>query len=206
MYLSGTDKDHTVDWQFQCTSGRKSGSWTTIPVPSNWEMQGFGKYTYGYNPAPNEHGLYKYTFTPSARLRDKRTFLVFEGSMTDTDAKINGVSVGPIHQGAFYRFKYDVTNLLHYGEPNLLQVTVLKDSTDASINRAERLSDYWVFRRYLSPRVFGIHPHTAHREGRYQRSRQWRVRHGRVSQRRHVPSHADGADHNAGRQAGRRGV
>lgn len=145
MYLSGTDKDHTVDWQFQCTSGRKSGTWTTIPVPSNWEMQGFGKYTYGFNAAPNEHGLYKYTFTPPARLHDKRTYLVFEGSMTDTDAKINGVSVGPIHQGAFYRFKYDVTNLLHYGEPNLLEVTVLKDSTDTSVNRAERLSDYWVF-------------------------------------------------------------
>ena len=35
LYLSGRDKDHTVDWQFLCASGRKSGSWTTIPVPPN---------------------------------------------------------------------------------------------------------------------------------------------------------------------------
>ena len=42
LYLSGTGNDHTVDWQFYCTEGRQSGKWTTIPVPSNWELQGFG--------------------------------------------------------------------------------------------------------------------------------------------------------------------
>lgn len=42
QYLSGKDKDHTVNWEFMCTGGRDSGNWTTIPVPSNWEMQGFG--------------------------------------------------------------------------------------------------------------------------------------------------------------------
>jgi hypothetical protein len=34
--LSGSDKDHTVDWDFYCTGGRNSGKWTKIPVPSNW--------------------------------------------------------------------------------------------------------------------------------------------------------------------------
>jgi hypothetical protein len=47
VYLSGTGSDHTVNWQFFCTEGRNSGKWTTIPVPSNWELQGFGKYNYG---------------------------------------------------------------------------------------------------------------------------------------------------------------
>ena len=42
QYLSGTDKDHTVNWEFMCTGRRNSGNWTNIPVPSNWEMQGFG--------------------------------------------------------------------------------------------------------------------------------------------------------------------
>ena len=41
--LSGPDKDHAVKWQFYCTAGRNSGKWTTIAVPSNWELQGFGK-------------------------------------------------------------------------------------------------------------------------------------------------------------------
>ena len=46
-YLSGTDKDHTVPWEFMVSAGRRQGEWTTIPVPSNWEMHGFGTYTYG---------------------------------------------------------------------------------------------------------------------------------------------------------------
>ncbi len=41
QYLSGTDKDHTVPWDFYCTAGRNSGYWTRIPVPSNWELQGY---------------------------------------------------------------------------------------------------------------------------------------------------------------------
>lgn len=151
VYLSGTDKDHTVIWDFMCTSGRNSGSWKTIAVPSNWETQGFGTYTHGWNNAPNEKGLYKYTFTPSAGWRGKNVTLVFEGAMTDTEVKINGVSAGPIHQGGFYRFQYDVTGLLQYGKPNLLEVTVSKDSADVSINRAERLGDYWIFGGIFRP-------------------------------------------------------
>lgn len=50
QYQSGTGSDHTVNWQFFCTSGMNSGKWTTIPVPSNWELQGFGKYNYGHDP------------------------------------------------------------------------------------------------------------------------------------------------------------
>ncbi|MDQ6890162.1 MAG: hypothetical protein M3Z56_07790, partial [Bacteroidota bacterium] len=46
-YLSGTDKDHTAQWDFFCTGGRNSGRWTKIAVPSNWELQGFGTYNYG---------------------------------------------------------------------------------------------------------------------------------------------------------------
>ena len=46
-YLSGTGSDDTVEWEFYCTKGRNSGQWTTIPVPSNWELQGFGVYNYG---------------------------------------------------------------------------------------------------------------------------------------------------------------
>jgi hypothetical protein len=54
QYLSGTDKDHTVNWDFFCTKGRKSGQWTTIPVPSNWEFHGFGGYNYGHDKIKND--------------------------------------------------------------------------------------------------------------------------------------------------------
>ena len=61
QYLSGTDKDYTVSWDFMCTKGRNSGKWSTIQVPSNWEMQGFGTYNYFQDKQnPEEQGLYKY--------------------------------------------------------------------------------------------------------------------------------------------------
>jgi hypothetical protein len=63
MYLSGVDKDNPVQWEFYCTEGRKCGKWTTIPVPSNWELQGFGTYNYGHDKEKgSEQGKYRYYF------------------------------------------------------------------------------------------------------------------------------------------------
>jgi len=80
-YLSGTGSDHTVDWQFYCTGGMNSGKWTTIPVPSCWELQKFGKYDYGYakdSVRGKEQGFYKYEFAVPAAWRNKVINLVFE--------------------------------------------------------------------------------------------------------------------------------
>jgi len=93
QYLSGTDKDHTVAWDFFCTTGRKSGKWDKIAVPSNWELQGFGTYNYYTDKEnPDEQGLYRHMFTMAPGWMGKRIFIVFEGSMTDTEVKINGRS------------------------------------------------------------------------------------------------------------------
>ncbi|MFB3905828.1 MAG: glycoside hydrolase family 2 TIM barrel-domain containing protein [Acidobacteriota bacterium] len=159
IYLSGTDKDHTVDWDFFCTAGRNSGQWTRIPVPSNWELQGFGSYNYGHDePKADEKGLYRHRFQVPSAWRGKRVFIVFEGSMTDTEVSINGQPAGPVHQGGFYRFKYDVTGLLEFGGPNLLAVTVSKQSSDPSVNAAERTSDYWVFGGIFRPVYLEAYP------------------------------------------------
>ncbi|PTQ95742.1 beta-galactosidase/beta-glucuronidase [Mucilaginibacter yixingensis] len=154
QYLSGTSSDHTVDWDFFCTAGNNSGKWTKIPVPSNWEFQGFGKFNYGLDKDTlrlNEKGMYKHEFTVPAAWQGKTINLVFEGSMTDTEVKLNGKSVGAVHQGSFYRFKYDITKLLNYSKPNLLEVTVSKASANASVNGAERKGDFWVFGGIFRP-------------------------------------------------------
>ena len=155
QWLSGTDKDHTVNWQFFCTAGRNSGVWSSIPVPSNWELQGFGKYNYGLDKDSvrgKEQGLYKYTFAVPAAWKNKQVNIVFEGSMTDTDVKINGQSAGPVHQGSFYRFTYTISGLLSYGEQkNLLEVTVSKHSANDSVNWAERKCDFWIFGGIFRP-------------------------------------------------------
>lgn len=150
QYLSGKDNKHTVTWEFFCTGGRKSGYWTTIEVPSHWEQQGFGSYNYGRDyytygrdiKYADERGFYRYKFTIPKGWHDKEIILVFEGSMTDTEVKINGHSAGDIHQGAFYRFTYNITGKLNFEKSNLLEVTVSKMSSDKSVNAAERYADY----------------------------------------------------------------
>ena len=154
VFLSGTGSDHTVNWQFFLTEGRNSGKWTTIPVPSNWELQGFGKYNYGLDKDSlkgKERGLYKYQFNIPANWKDKDINIVFDGSMTDTKVLINGEPAGAIHQGSFYRFKYDITKLLKYGQANLLEVTVSKQSFNPSVNAAERKGDFWIYGGIFRP-------------------------------------------------------
>jgi hypothetical protein len=156
-YLSGTGKDDKVLWDFFCTEGRKSGVWTKIGVPSNWETEGFGTYQYGgdrqreTNPFPKEQGKYRTRFLIPNHWTSRTIRLVFEGSMTDTEVWINGKSAGPIHQGSFYQFKYDITPFVEFGKSNLLEITVSKESTNTSVNRAERLGDYWNFGGIFRP-------------------------------------------------------
>ena len=158
-YLSGTDNGHTVSWDFFCTAGRNSGKWSTIQVPSHWEQQGFGLYNYGRDYKTygrnfrfaDEQGLYRHSFGVPISWKTKRVFIVFEGSMTDTEVKINGKLAGQKHQGAFYRFKYEITDKIDFAGENVLDVVVSKMSADESVNNAERLADYWIFGGIFRP-------------------------------------------------------
>jgi hypothetical protein len=159
VYLSGRGSDNTVNWEFYCTGGRQSGYWTTIAVPSCWEQQGFGSYNYGTDGSKtNEQGLYRYSFNTQNDWQGKHIFLVFDGSMTDTDVKINGQSIGAVHQGAFCRFQYEITNFVRYDSINSLEVTVSKMSANASVNSAERQADYWIFGGIYRPVFLKIVP------------------------------------------------
>jgi len=154
QYLSGTGNDHTKNWQFYCTEGQNAGKWTTIAVPSCWELQGFGKYDYGFakdSVRGKEKGLYRQAFAVPVSWKGKAINIVFEGVMTDAEVKINGQLAGPIHQGAFYAFKYDISSLIKYDANNLLEVTVAKHSANASVNAAERHADFWLFGGIFRP-------------------------------------------------------
>ncbi|BBE20330.1 beta-galactosidase [Aquipluma nitroreducens] len=154
QYLSGTGADKTVNWKFFCSAGMNSGKWTTIAVPSCWELQGFGAYNYGhdkYENRINETGTYRYKFNVPAGWQNKQVNIVFDGVMTDAEVKINGKLAGPIHQGAFYQFKYDISKLLKPGKENQLEVLVNKHSGNWSINEAERQADFWIFGGIFRP-------------------------------------------------------
>ena len=151
LYLSGTGLGNTVTWDFYCSGGMNSGKWSKIEVPSQWELQGFGEYTFGRfylvkgaKPS-DETGLYRYKFKVPADWKDKQVSIVFEGVMTDTEVKINNELAGDIHQGGFISFNYDITDKLKFGKSNELEVKVWKESANKSVNAAERRADWWLF-------------------------------------------------------------
>ena len=165
VYLSGKDFENPVIWEFMCTDGNNSKKWTTINVPSNWELEGFGEYTYGrwykelsQDEPSKEEGFYKYKFNIPEDYKGKNITIVFGGAMTDTEVKINGKLAGEIHQGGFYEFKYDITTLLNYGGENLLEAHVSKHSSNNSVNAAERKTDWWLFGGIYRPVWLEVSP------------------------------------------------
>ena len=109
QYLSGTGPDNTVEWDFWCSAGMNSQKWSKIQVPSCWEQQGFGGYTYGryyiyerekekqyanYRDRDfcDEYGIYRHSFDIPISWKDRQISIVFEGVMTDAEVKINGTT------------------------------------------------------------------------------------------------------------------
>jgi hypothetical protein len=156
QYLSGLGKDDPVQWQIMCDTGANANKWSTIGVPSNWELQGFGVYTYGrIKPRggwPWVHCTYKRSFTTPVTWQERAVFVQFEGVMTDTKVTVNGESAGPLHQGGYYAFKYNITSLLKAaGQVNEIQVDVDDDSSNESVNHAERRGDFWNYGGIFRP-------------------------------------------------------
>ena len=155
LYLSGHGCDDMVEWDFQCTDGRKAGQWTKIGVPSCWELQGFGTYQYGmrfYGKATpegiaDEKGLYKTEFSLPEEWQGRQILLVFEAAFTEIQVQINGRKAGNgTYQGGYTRHTIDVSDRVFFGKKkNRLEVEVLKESTNPQVNLAERRADYWNF-------------------------------------------------------------
>ena len=67
-------KDRPIDF-FE--TNFNDSKWKTLPVPSNWELQGFGKFRYGHEDKNYTaiRGDYRHRFTIPADWRDKRVFV-----------------------------------------------------------------------------------------------------------------------------------
>src|SRR5438067_13690899 len=94
--LSGPGSDSTIDWDLRVSGGRRANEWAPVPVPSNWEMQGFGTYHYSNDwsrtRAPDSVGEYRRRFrVPAAwSAASKRVDIVFGAVMTDAEVRVNG--------------------------------------------------------------------------------------------------------------------
>ena len=142
LYLSGKDSADPVLWNFQIDGGNRAGEQAKIPVPANWETQGFGTYT--YRSISDEIGTYERTFTVPEAWEHDRLFIHFEGVAADTEIYINGEIAGPAFQGSFYPFEYEITHLVKpYPVENDLKVVVRKKPRDETLSG--EIGDYWVF-------------------------------------------------------------
>lgn len=122
-----------------------ASSWKTIPVPSNWEMQGYGTPIYtnvtypiknvpplirgqeGYTvlDEPNAVGSYRRTFTIPADWKEREIYLHFDGIYSAAYVWVNGKKVG-YTQGPNTDSEFDVTKFVKPGKENLIAVEVYR--------------------------------------------------------------------------------
>ncbi|UCH36618.1 MAG: DUF4981 domain-containing protein [Armatimonadota bacterium] len=111
------------------------GEWDTLPVPSNWQLFGYGRpqytnvaYPFPYDPphVPQENpvGSYRTGFDVPADWEGRQVFLVFEGVSSAFYVWVNGQMVG-YSQGAHVPSEFNITAHIHPGR-NLLAVQVFQ--------------------------------------------------------------------------------
>ncbi len=124
-------------------------SWHTVTLPHDWAIAGpvDSKNPSGQGGGffPAGIGWYRKTFVVPASAATRRTFIVFDGVMANSDVWINGELLGHRPYG-YISFCYDLTEHLHYGGSNTVAVRVDDSQQPASrwyagagINRQVRL-------------------------------------------------------------------
>lgn len=111
-------------------------AWKTIPVPSNWEIEGYGTaiYTSAHYPFPkdapniphsdNPVGSYRTDFTVPQNWDGKETFITFDGVNSAFYLWINGNQVG-YSQGSRTPAEFNITKYLKPGK-NVVAVEVYR--------------------------------------------------------------------------------
>ncbi|NOV00248.1 DUF4981 domain-containing protein [Paenibacillus sp. LMG 31457] len=107
--------------------------WSTIPVPSNWQLHGYGRPQYSSCPYPfpinppyvpnlNPVGLYRTRFQLQETWKNRQVHLVFEGVDSAFHLWINGHFVG-YSQGSHFHSEFLVSPYLREGH-NVIAVQV----------------------------------------------------------------------------------
>lgn len=135
---------------------KRVSGWKKIPVPSNWEMQGYDKpiyksAVYPFRPVnppyvPKDYngvGCYQRTFTVPADWKNKNISLHFGGVSSAYKVWLNGKFVG-YAEDSFLPSEFNITPYLQEGE-NILSVWVIRWSDGSFLED----QDQW--------RMSGIH-------------------------------------------------
>ena len=172
LSLNGTWRFHFVSEPSQrpmdfWKEGYDVSTWDTIPVPSNWEMQGYDRPIYanveyphsntppyikarpgfndgGANYGINPVGSYVRTFQVPDNWDGRRTLIHFGGIYSAAFVWLNGHYVG-YTQGANNVAEFDLTDFLHKGE-NTLAVQVIRWSDGSYLECQDMFRMSGIFR------------------------------------------------------------
>jgi beta-galactosidase len=123
--------------------------WDKIPVPSNWQMHGYGRpiytnirYPFPANPPHIPHdynpvGSYRREFTIPANWKSRQVFLHFDGVDSAFYLWVNGEKVG-YSQGSRTPAEFNITEYLRPGQ-NVLAVEVYRFSDGSYLED----QDFW---------------------------------------------------------------
>ena len=114
--------------------------WKDIPVPANWEVEGFSIPTYQERAAnqSDDIGLYRRWVQVPASFAGQRVLWHFDGVYDGAEVFVNGQRAG-YHESGFTAFDIDVTKALKPGQRNLMAVRVYKKTSSGSLDKG----DFW---------------------------------------------------------------
>ena len=107
-------------------------AWRSLDLPHDWAIElPFDKNadgSHGFKPVgpgftKNSVGWYRRNFDLSATDSGKRIWLTFDGVFRDATVWVNGWLIKR-HEGGYYPFREDITDVVHYGGKNTVSVRV----------------------------------------------------------------------------------
>src|SRR5580704_12211512 len=107
-------------------------SWRSLNLPHDWAVElPFDKNSdtsHGFKPVgpgytKNSIGWYRRTFALPAEDSGKRIWLTFDGVFRDATVWVNGWLITR-HEGGYYPFREDITDVVHFGGTNVISVRV----------------------------------------------------------------------------------
>jgi DNA primase len=129
-----------------------NSNWDDITVPSNWQLQGDGKYDppyftntkYPFEPNPpfvpkdyNPTGVYKKSFTIPDSWKNDQVFIHFAGVQSAMILWINGKEVG-YHEDGMLPSEFNITKYLNKGE-NEITLKVLNSPESEIYSKSKEL-------------------------------------------------------------------
>src|SRR5208283_3535212 len=110
--------------------------WKDIPVPANWEIEGFSIPTYQERTGnqSTDIGLYRRAIDVPASFTGQRVLWHFDGVYDGAEVFVNGQRCG-YHESGFTAFNIDVTKALKPGQRNLMAVRVYKKTSSSSLEK-----------------------------------------------------------------------